>query len=216
MFNLVTLFCTELTRFSGVRRLKNLYFSLSNGVEQQKMAEQDKDEYIKVLDFLEMGKSGGSGEPTAQGIGTENYSLLEVVMRDDQHPKGGEELYIGEGDREKVKYIKNRIDYDDLTGNSKAELKYVLQAMIKDKEDDFVEFFNEATPVTPRRHAFELLPGIGNKHMQKLLDERRKDDFESFEDIKDRVPSIPDPETTISKRIQQELKGETKRKLFTR
>lgn len=180
------------------------------------MADQDKDEYIKVLDFLEMGKSGGSGEPIAQGIGKENYSLLEVVMRDDQHPKGGEELYIGEGDREKVKYIKNRIDYDDLTGNSKAELKYVLQAMIKDKEDDFVEFFNEATPVTPRRHAFELLPGIGNKHMQKLLDERRKEDFESFEDIKERVPSIPDPETTISKRIQQELKGETKRKLFTR
>lgn len=179
------------------------------------MTEQSKDEYIKVLDFLERGGQGGSGEPTVQGIGTENYNLLEVVTRDGVHPKGGEELYIGEGDREKVKYIKDRISFDDLTGNSRAELKYVLQALIKDKEDDFVEFFNEATPVTPRRHAFELLPGIGNKHMQKLLDERRESDFESFEDIKERVPSIPDPETTISKRIKQELKGETKRKMFT-
>jgi putative nucleotide binding protein len=179
------------------------------------MAEQQKDEYIKVLDFLERGGQGGSEEPLVQGIGTENYTLLEVVTREGVHPKGGEELYIGEGDREKVKYIKDRIDYDDLTGNSKAELKYVLQSLIKDKEDEFVEFFNEATPVTPRRHAFELLPGIGNKHMQKILDERRKEEFESFEDIKERVPSIPDPEETIRKRIENELKGDTKKKLLT-
>jgi putative nucleotide binding protein len=179
------------------------------------MAEQQKDEYIKVLDFLERGGQGGSEEPLVQGIGTENYTLLEVVTREGVHPKGGEELYIGEGDREKVKYIKDRIDYDDLTGNSKAELKYVLQSLIKDKEDEFVEFFNEATPVTPRRHAFELLPGIGSKHMQKILDERRKKEFESFEDIKERVPSIPDPEETIRKRIENELKGDTKKKLLT-
>lgn len=191
------------------------WFLTSKTELTKKMAEQQKDEYIKVLDFLERGGQGGSEEPLVQGIGTENYSLLEVVTREDEHPKGGEKLYIGEGDREKVKYIKDRIDYNDLTGNSKAELKYVLQSLIKEKEDNFVEFFNEATPVTPRRHAFELLPGIGNKHMQKLLDERRTEDFENFEDIKERVPSIPDPEKTIRKRIENELKGEANKKLFT-
>ncbi len=175
----------------------------------------DKDEYIKVLDFLRHGRSGGKEEPTAQGIGTEHFNLLEVVMRDEIEPKGGEELYIGEGDREKVKYIKNKIDYNDLTGNAKSELKYVLQAMIQEKEDEFVDFFNNATPVTPRRHAFELLPGVGTKHMNKLLDERESEEFESFEDIKERVSSIPDPEKLVQERIVNELKGETKKKLFT-
>lgn len=174
----------------------------------------DKDEYIMVLEFLEHGHSDGRDDRVAQGIGKDNYSLLEVVMREDERPKGGEELYIGDGDRDKVEFIKRRIGYDELTGNAQKELKYVLQELINQKEDEFVEFFNEATPVTPRRHAFELLPGIGTKHMQALLDEREKEEFESFEDIKDRVPSVPDPQETVNDRILEELKGETKNKLF--
>lgn len=173
-----------------------------------------KDENIKVLDFLEHGTGNGKEEPTAQGIGTEHFNLLEVVMREDERPKGGQELYIGEGERDEVKYIKDKIDYDDLTGNAKAELKYVIDAIIKENEEQFTEFFNTATPVTPRRHAFELLPGIGNKHMQGIIDEREGDDFESLEDVNERVSAIPDPQETLRKRIIQELKGETKRKLF--
>lgn len=175
----------------------------------------DKDEYIKVLDFLRHGTGNDNkDEPTAQGIGTENFNLLEVVMREDIEPKGGEELYIGDGDRDKVKYIKNRIKYQELTGNAKSELKYVLDALITEQEDKFVEFYNEATPVTPRRHAFELLPGIGSKHMQAILDEREKEDFTSLQDVDDRVKSIPNPKETIRKRIIEELQGDTKRKLF--
>lgn len=174
----------------------------------------DKDEYIKVLDFREHGGSGSKDEPTAQGIGTKNYNLLEVVMRENVRPKGGEELYIGEGEREKVQYIKNRISYDDLTGNAKKELKYVLDALVTEKEDEFVEFFNNATPVTPRRHAFELLPGVGTKHMNKLLEEREESEFESFADIKERVSALPEPKKLIVNRIIDELKGESKRNLF--
>jgi putative nucleotide binding protein len=174
----------------------------------------NKDEHIKVLDFLQHGTQGGKDEPVAQGIGTEYYNLLEVVMREDERPKGGEELYIGEGERDKVRYIKRKIEHKDLTGNAKKELEYVLKALIQEKEDEFVEFFNEATPVTPRRHAFELLPGIGTKHMEKLLEEREKEEFESFSDIKERVSSLPDPEKLIVDRIISELKGEEKQNLF--
>ncbi|MFB6209473.1 MAG: DUF655 domain-containing protein [Candidatus Nanohaloarchaea archaeon] len=175
----------------------------------------DKDDNIKVLDFLEHGRAEEKDEPVAQGIGTENFNLLEVVMRENEHPKGGEELYIGEGDREKVKYIKTKLEFDQLTGSAQSELKYVLDALVKEREDRFVEFFNEATPVTPRRHAFELLPGVGNKHMQKLLDARDEGEFESYGDIKERVSSLPDPEKLIRERIMNELRGETKRRLFT-
>ncbi|PSH00196.1 MAG: DUF655 domain-containing protein [Nanohaloarchaea archaeon SW_4_43_9] len=173
-----------------------------------------KDEYIKVLDFLEHGRSGEKDEPIAQGLGTENFNLLEVVMREDERPKGGEEIYIGEGEREKVKYIKTKLEHDDLTGSARSEMKYVLDALVNEQEDEFVEFFNEATPVTPRRHAFELLPGIGSKHMQRLLDEREKGDFESFEDIKDRVSSLPEPKKVVKDRIIEELKGDVKTNLF--
>jgi putative nucleotide binding protein len=50
--------------------------------------------------------------------------------------------------------------------------------------------------------------------MQALLDEREDEEFESFDDIKERVPSLPDPEKALRKRIMNELKGETKNRLF--
>ena len=174
----------------------------------------DKDDYILVLDFLEHGHSNDRDDRVAQGIGKDNYTLLEVVMREDERPKGGEELYIGDGDRDRVQFIKRRIDYGDLTGNAQSELKYVLQEIMNEKRDEFLDFFNNATPVTPRRHAFELLPGIGTKHMQALLDEREKEEFESFDDLRERVPSIPDPEKLLADRIKDEIEGETKNKLF--
>lgn len=175
----------------------------------------EKDENIKVLDFLERGRSGDRDEPVAQGIGTEHFTLLEVVLREGVQPRGGEELYIGEGDREDVEYIKDRIDHSDLTATAKNELEYVLKAIVDEREDDFVEFFNEATPVTPRRHAFELLPGIGATNRDKLMEEREKEEFESFEDIRNRVSSVSDPAQLIVKRIISELKGDAKKRLLT-
>lgn len=174
-----------------------------------------KDDYIKVLDFLEHGRAGDKDEPVAQGLGTEHFNLLEVVTREGEHPKGGEELYIGEGDREQVKFIKDRIEFDDLTVNAQAELKYVLQSLVEHNEEHFVEFFNESGPITPRRHALQLLPGVGEKHMHSILDEREEADFESFEDMKERVSTLSNPENIIVNRIKEEIKGETKRKLFT-
>lgn len=173
-----------------------------------------KDEYLKVLDFLQHGRGTSEDEPVVQGIGKTNYSLLEVVMREDYHPKGGEELYIGDGDREKVKYIKERVGYDDLTNTAQTELKYVVKSIVKEQEDDFVEFLNEATPITPRRHAYELLPGIGQKNMRRMVDERDEDDFDSYEDFNKRIEGLTDIQDLLAQRLLEEIKDETKRNLF--
>ncbi|MFB6095119.1 MAG: DUF655 domain-containing protein, partial [Halodesulfurarchaeum sp.] len=80
--------------------------------------------------------------------------------------------------------------------------------------DRFVEFFNEAEPITPRQHALELLPSIGEKHMWEILDAREEGDFESLDDLKDRVDLLPDPRKIIVKRLKKELSGEEKHYLF--
>lgn len=178
------------------------------------MVDLKKDEYLKVLDFLQHGRGGSGDEPVAQGIGTTNYSLLEVVMREEHHPKGGEELYIGDGDRDKVKYIKDRISYEELTNTAQTELKYVVKSIVKDQEDKFVEFLNDAAPLTPRRHAYELLPGVGQKNMRRMVDIRDEQEFESFEDFNNRIEGLTEIEDLLSKRLLNEIKGETKRNLF--
>lgn len=173
-----------------------------------------KDEHAIVLDFLQHGKPSGKNEPLAQVIGTENFNLLEVVARDDTRLETGEEVYIGSGDREKVRYIKGKVTAEELTETAKSELDYVLEDLVEANEEQFVKFFNESQPITPRQHALELLPSVGKKHMWKIIDARDEESFESFDDIRERVELLPDPVNLIQKRLRKELGGEEKHYLF--
>ena len=179
------------------------------------MVRNMKDEYVIVLDFLPHGRpSDRRPEPLAQVIGEKFFNLLEVILKEGVTVKPGDRLYIGEGKRERVKYIRGRISYNELTSFAKTELENVLEKLVEENEQRFVEFFNRAGPVTTRLHSLELLPGIGKKHLWDIITQRKRKPFESFEDIKKRIAMLPDPKKMILKRIIIELKGEDRRRLF--
>jgi len=174
-----------------------------------------KDEYIVVLDFLSRGHADSrKAEPTVQGIGNNFLSLLEVVLKPEVAVKPRDLIYIGEGKRDRVKYIRGRIKYDNLTGFAKKELEDVIDLIIDQNEKRFVNFFNVAGPVSTRLHTLELLPGIGKKHMWTIIEQRRKKKFETLEDLKSRVEMLPDPKRMIKKRIIEELKESDRHRLF--
>lgn len=180
------------------------------------MPKEKKDENAIVLDFLPRGKvSDTKDEPTAQILGNRYFSLLEVGLRDDKEVEPGEEVYIGSGKRKKVKYIKKSITVGELTTSAKEELDVRLEELIEENEDRFVDFFNDSGPITPRMHQLEALPGVGKKHMWEVIDERKAEEFDSLEELKERVPLLPDPKKMIRERIMDELRGETKHYLFT-
>lgn len=180
------------------------------------MPKKKKDKNGIVLDFLPEGKvSEPRDEPTTQILGDKYFSLLEVVLRDGEETEPGEKLYIGSGDRESVKYIKKSVTVGELTTAAKEELEERLGELIEENEDYFVDFFNNCGPITPRMHQLEALPGVGKKHMWEVIDERKVEDFESLDELKERVPLIPDPRKMIRERIMDELRGETKHYLFT-
>jgi len=174
-----------------------------------------KEENCIVLDFLQNGyPDRRHAEPIAQVIGTSFFTLLELVPREGVSLSTEEKVYIGEGKRDKIKFIKGQLDYKDLTNVAQNELPFILEKLARENESRFVEFFNKATVVTPRMHQFQLLPGVGKKHMQDILEERRKKPFESFADILARVKLFPDPLKTVVRRVQEELQNEEKYYLF--
>jgi len=174
-----------------------------------------KDDYVIVLDFLPRGKpTDRKAEPVAQVIGEKFFNTLEIVIKDGISLKTGDRIYIGADKREQVKYIRARIDYDELTNFSKSELENVVKDMMLRDEKRFIDFFNRAGPVTTRLHSLELLPGIGKKHMWGILEERKKKPFESFDDLRQRVEMLPDPHKIVIRRVLDELEGKDKYKLF--
>jgi len=170
-----------------------------------------RDENVIVLDFLPRGHSTGRQEPLGQVIGDKYFSLLEVVVRKDMTVKPGDKVYVGDGKRDHIDHIKRRITVKDLTTFARSELPFVVEKLIKDNEPRFVEFFNNAQPISTRLHQLELLPGIGKRHMWDIIEERKKGPFTSFEDVKKRIKLMPDPLNSIKKRVMEELEDENVR-----
>jgi len=174
-----------------------------------------KEEHVIVLDYLPNGYPlERKRMPIVQAIGKTNLTLLEIVPRRGTSFESGEEVYVGEGKREKVSYILGRLNREKLTEAGKSELQEVIQKIVQENEAKYVSFFNRADAINKRMHQIELLPGIGKKHMQEILKQREEKDFESFEDMKSRVSNLPDPEKAIEKRIFQELTTMERYKLF--
>ncbi|MEX2752324.1 MAG: DUF655 domain-containing protein, partial [Candidatus Freyarchaeota archaeon] len=115
----------------------------------------------------------------------------------------------------KIDHVQRRIRYEDLTPTAKSELPFVIEKIVQLREKEFVDFFNNARPITTRMHQLKLIPGIGKKTMWLILEERKKEPFKSFENISSRV-RMPEPKKAIVNRIMSELKGEDKYYLFTR
>lgn len=168
------------------------------------------EDYAFILDYLPHGRADKRGfrrEPIAYAIGESEFKLFELTPKDNAALTVGDRVYIGKNVemRLEILHVKRRVRYDDLTNAAHSELPFVLMQIVKDREDVFVKFYNEARAITTRFHMLELLPGLGKKSMWAIIEERKKKPFESFEDIGERVSSVHHPEKLIAKRIEQEL-----------
>jgi len=187
------------------------------------MMEKRYEEYAYVLDFLPHGRpgvhiSGRAGYRAGalvQLVGEEFFTLLEALAKEGITVKVNDRLYVGKDAREEITYIIGRVSYEELTAAAKMELPTVISRVVLNREQWFINFFNTARAVTPRMHALELIPGIGKKYMWQVINERDRKLFESFDDLQKRT-ELPNPVKLITKRIMEELAGESKYRLFTR
>lgn len=174
-----------------------------------------KDDYVIVLDFLQHGKpSDRRAEPVAQCVGDKFFNLLEVAIKEGVAVKTKDTLYIGENKRDQVKYIRGRISYSELTSYAKDTLQEVVQELVEKDEKRFVGVFNKSSSLTTRMHSLELLPGIGKRHLWDILNGRKSKPFESFKEVQERVPMLPDPKKMIIKRIFNEFEEKDRHRLF--
>lgn len=188
-------------------------------MDETEKIKQNKEEFAIILDFLPNGypfdkRPSHKKTAVAQAIGTNNFTLLELVPKKDIFLQPYDEIYIGDGKRDKIHHIVGKLPLSRLTGTAQKELEFVVKEIIGKHEKKFVDFFNKAQPLSTRMHQLELLPGLGKKHMWEILEQRSEKGFNDFKDIKNRVKLMPDPEKIVIKRILSELSGKEKHLLF--
>lgn len=177
----------------------------------------EREEYGWVVDFLPNGRSNERApEPIAQVVGETYFTLFEVSTKPAIALSFGQRVYLGKDERPEIERIRKRIDFNELTPTARNELPIILRKIVSTREADFVAFFNKAGPLSVRLHQLELIHGIGKKHMAQILEAREQKPFESFDDIKARVPLLADPVQIFVGRIVQELEGNIQNHLFVR
>ncbi|AAR39181.1 NEQ334 [Nanoarchaeum equitans Kin4-M] len=167
-----------------------------------------KEEYAIVLDY-------NPTEGVVYAVGTKFFTLLKLKPKPDAVIAPLEKVYVGPGKRDKIQYIIKRLKYDELTDFAKEQLEKAIEQIVKEREKEFVEFFNMAGPITLRLHSLELFEGIGKKTVNEIISEREREKFKSFEDIEKRIPKLKNIVKIIAKRILDELRCKDKYHLFT-
>jgi putative nucleotide binding protein len=174
-----------------------------------------KEENAIILDYLPYGYPMEKRTmPLAQAVGESTFALLELIPRRGSVLEIKEKVYIGTGKRDKIYYIAGRLPREKLTETAKIQLQEFIAKVVGEQEKKFIDFFNQAQPINTRMHQFELLPVFGRKHAQEVVKAREESEFKSFDDIKERVHSIPDPRKAIEKRLFLELTEKQRFNLF--
>ena len=142
-------------------------------------------------------------------------TILELLGVPNSTFEIGEKVYIGKEGRTKILSVLGRLEYNDISPGAQSELTGVVEKIVAQNEQRFIDYLNNAQPLTPRIHALELIPGIGKTYMRTMLDEREKKKFANFKDLQERV-GLKEPIKQIAKRILEEITGETRMNLFVR
>ncbi len=181
--------------------------------DSEESAADDETDHAVVLDYLAHGHPDDDRpqyqkSPVAHALGEANFELYELTLTDDERVGIGDRLVVSpESDREAV--TRSRvIDYDDLTRGARQELEYAVEEIVERSERRFVDFYNDAQPITLRLHQLNLLPGIGKKLRNNVLDERKRGPFESFDGIEDRVAGLHSPKDVLVDRIVEEIRDD--------
>lgn len=182
------------------------------------LATKKYEEYAYVLDYISRGRSvviKGREGPIVQVLGEERLTLLEVLAVLGVKFEVGERVCIGKEGRTKVVSVLGKLNYEELTNESKNDLATVVEKLVRSNEQRFVADFNELQPVTPRLHALELIPGIGKTFMLGIINQRDRKPFSSFEEIQTRV-GLREPAKLVTKRIVEEIQGNSRLNIFVK
>ena len=167
-------------------------------------------------DFLPPNNRRGSYNrqyPTLVVIGRDYYSILKLYLKMASSAAVGDEIDIDSIPTLLIKRLPANEWSLDLRKRIEENLILICNSDINQLK--FVDFFNNAKPITTKLHQLRLLSGIGPKKMWQIIDMRKKGPFLSYDDIEERT-GLNNPLMLIVGRILEELETEQKYPLFTK
>lgn len=140
---------------------------------------------------------------TARFITTENFQLVDFELVSDANLKVQDKVFIGKGS-EIIKQERSQLSYDDLNKDEEFEVEKAIHSIVITDEPKYVGFFNKQSKDASQLHLLD--EGLSRKSASKVIAEKELNgDFESFEDIDNRIKFIDSSKDLIVNRVLYEL-----------
>lgn len=182
--------------------------------------DEESVERAVVLDHLPYGRPDDDRPQhqkpeIAYAVGEAKFDLFELTLAEGADVSIGDRVVVApDADRDLIQRYRE-IDYADLSRGAEQELDYVIEEIVERHPQRFLDYFNEAQPLTLRLHQLNVLPGIGDKLRDDILESRkRQGPFESFDDLEERIDGLHDATGTVVDRIVEELTEDVKYRAF--
>jgi putative nucleotide binding protein len=151
---------------------------------------------------LVIGTRDGEDKKTARIIGYDYFILMDLDLNEDVDVKLQDKIPLGK-DSEFVKQERAHLSYDDLNKNEEFEVEKAVFSIVIANEPKYVKFFNDQSKEASQLH---FLDPLNRKKGSKIIAEKELNgDFESFEDIDNRVSFIESSKDLIVNRVLYEL-----------
>lgn len=139
---------------------------------------------------------------TARIIGYDHFVLMDLDLNEDVDVKIQDKIPLGK-DSEFVKQERAHLSYDDLNKNEEFEVEKAIHSIVIANEPKYVKFFNDQSKEASQLH---FLDPLNRKKGSKIIAEKELNgDFESFEDIDNRVSFIESSKDLFVNRVLYEL-----------
>lgn len=140
---------------------------------------------------------------SARIVGANHFQLVDFELNQDADVKVHEKIFIGNGS-EIIKQERSQLSYDDLNRDEELELEKAVDCIVFSNEAKYVKFFNDQSKDASQLHLLD--EGLSRKSASKILTEKEiNGDFESFEDIDNRIKFIESSKDLIVGRVLYEI-----------
>ena len=114
------------------------------------------EDYAYVLDVLPDGRPDSKRrfrrEPVVYGLGIEEFKIFDMEPITGAVINIGDRCYIGKDteERTQIDHVRSRVNFVELTHTAQSELTFVLDEVVKENEEKFIQFYNNAGPISRR------------------------------------------------------------------
>lgn len=165
-------------------------------------------------DLLPKGTRGGEYRrhyPVLVVVGAKKFTVQKVYLKHQLNVAVGDIIDLTQHKDDFI--TTKRHPASDWSVGLRDLVEEMVAQLLRENEEQYVQFFNNAKLITTKLHQLKLLPGVGEKRVSKILKTRDMKPFESYADIEERVGI--DPVAVVTARVLEELEEPQRYHLFT-